>query len=291
MNFLLGLVMSSLGVIKGNFSPDNGMLKISDLFGNEDYAGHFDIQRKSPHMDAFRADYLNETIRIYSFADQLKDKVCIDLLGLPVESVYGTDEQKNKPTHLRWENMPGVITGVTQTEFDGYLNAVLEYESYSFNKDKPISTFTNRLHEDLSNFIIHKPGFMTGREVMQYVGTNVFRKIYDNVWVDATINQIKKDGPLIAIITDARFPSEIKGVKDADGLAVRLTRKVFDDNHASETSLDKDVYDWSNFDIVIDNQDLTIGEQCRQLYLALQDLKWAPLPVVEQFNKKEIIHE
>jgi len=47
---------------------------------------------------------------------------------------------------------------------------------------------------------------MTAREVMQFVGTNIFRKMKHNVWSSATINKIQKEKPKIAIIADCRFP-------------------------------------------------------------------------------------
>jgi hypothetical protein len=44
---------------------------------------------------------------------------------------------------------------------------------------------------------------------MQFVGTDFFRKMKTNVWVDATINKIKKEKPKIALITDFIFPNEV----------------------------------------------------------------------------------
>ena len=44
-------------------------------------------------------------IRTYSFADPLK-QICINLLGLSNEQCYGSDEDKNSLTSLRWEDIP-----------------------------------------------------------------------------------------------------------------------------------------------------------------------------------------
>tara|TARA_Y100001973_G_C5207988_1_gene343080 strand:- start:7002 stop:7784 length:783 start_codon:yes stop_codon:yes gene_type:complete len=110
---------------------------------------------------------------------------------------------------------------------------------------------------------------MTAREVMQYVGTDFFRKIYPNVWVDATIRKIKKDNPKLAVVVDCRFPNEVQGVQDAGGRVIRLTRDIFKglDNHPSETALD----DYEGFDAIIDNQDMNVGEQNEALYNQLAD--------------------
>ena len=51
----------------------------------------------------------SRTCKIYSFADALKEKVCIDVMGLSKEQCYGTDEQKNTLTGYRWENLPQEI--------------------------------------------------------------------------------------------------------------------------------------------------------------------------------------
>jgi hypothetical protein len=102
---------------------------------------------------------------------------------------------------------------------------------------------------------------LTAREVMQIVGTDMFRKMQHNVWVDATLLKIKNETPELAIIADCRFPNEIKAIKDAGGLVIKLNRNPHNSNHASETALDSINYDQRNFDIVILNQYLTVDEQ------------------------------
>ena len=66
---------------------------------------------------------------------------------------------------------------------------------------------------------------MTAREVMQYVGTDFFRKIYPDVWVDSTIRKIESEAPDLAVIVDCRFPNETKGVKEAGGKVIKLRGK------------------------------------------------------------------
>jgi hypothetical protein len=146
----------------------------------------------------------NAGIRIYSFADRLK-WLCVELLGLEEYQVWGTDEEKNQPTHLRWENMPGIPT--IQLDID----------------------------------IPQKTGFMTGREVLQYIGTNIFRKIYGDCWVRVTLRDIQRDNLPIAIIDDVRFPNEVVGINKAGGHVIKLTRRVTrldEPEHYSEAALD-----------------------------------------------------
>ena len=104
---------------------------------------------------------------------------------------------------------------------------------------------------------------MTAREVLQVVGTDFLRSIQHNVWADATIRRIQKDNPAIALIGDCRFPNEVEAVKKAGGTVIKLTRNVYNSDHASETALDPENYDHSNFDLVVDNEHLTIEEQWR----------------------------
>ena len=46
------------------------------------------------------------------------------------------------------------------------------------------------------------------------------------------------------------------------------------DVHESEKALDPDVYDWDNFDAVIDNKDMSISDQNGALYHVLRDWEW-----------------
>jgi len=102
---------------------------------------------------------------------------------------------------------------------------------------------------------------MTARQVLQVVGTEFFRSIQHNVWADATIRRIQQDNPLVALIGDCRFPNEVEAVKKAGGTVIKLTRNLYNSDHASETALDPENYDQSNFDLVVDNQNMTIEEQ------------------------------
>ena len=101
---------------------------------------------------------------------------------------------------------------------------------------------------------------MTARQFLQYLGTDVMRKIKDTVWVDHTIKTIKSEKPQIAIIPDVRFPNEIEAIHNAGGSIIRLTRDIFNSDHKCESSLDADNFDWKNFDHVVDNSDSSLDE-------------------------------
>ncbi len=112
---------------------------------------------------------------------------------------------------------------------------------------------------------------MTAREVLQYVGTDVFRSMQHNVWADATIRRIQKDNPSLALVADCRFPNEVDAVKNAGGIVIKLSRNLYDSDHASEKSLDEDIYDQSNFNFIVENKDLSIGEKNKRILNFLID--------------------
>lgn len=47
--------------------------------------------------------YPNLSHKIYSFADPLKEDICINILGLTYEQCYGSDDDKNTMTNLSWQ--------------------------------------------------------------------------------------------------------------------------------------------------------------------------------------------
>ena len=226
-NFMLGAEMLKLSLVRDKILvTPKGELLISDICGNTECEGIFDITRQTKSMDVMRAE-IYPFLRNWSFADVLKQEVCINILGLSWEQCYGTDEQKKGETHLRWENMPGNVKAGTE---------------FTESTDLPYPVIE-----------IDKRGQMTGRDVMQYVGTEIFRKMFNDVWAESTLRRIKQyqdsleDINNLSIITDCRFPNEVEAVQRAGGKVIRLTRQEFEDEHESETALDPENFDWNKF--------------------------------------------
>lgn len=250
-NFLLGLKMLELGLTHGTEMTSKGELKITDIWGDEKWAGCFDYYNNAPAVKDFLDENIHPWFKLYSFADLLKRDVCIGLLGLTEEQCFGTDEQKNTETHLRWENMPGVVTSITDEPHD------------ECPDDWVINGRLGPYYVKRGDIIYHNPGPMTAREVMQFVGTDVFRKMYHDVWAQGTVNRILKENSEFAVLTDLRFPNEVQAVQNAGGKVIRFTRcKTDPDQHASEIALD----DFDGFDAVIDNHEMKIGEQNGAVY-------------------------
>ena len=187
-NFLQMLKFHEYGVCKKASLNEQGQILVSDLFG-ETVSGVNWIPLTEEYVDISQLLESFGPCKIYAFADVLKE-FAVDVLGLEYHQVYGTNKEKNSPTHLSWENMP---TG-------------------------------------------NQEGMMTGREVLQYFGSDICRKMYENIWFDACIRRIRKDNPELALISDVRFSNEILGIKEAGGIVFGLPRDIVNgkDTHSSE---------------------------------------------------------
>jgi hypothetical protein len=237
-NFIYAIFMAQLGVADKVLLDEEGNILISDLFGDKTYEGVFDISNTNVTDININKVFamMHPQIRIYNFADALKKNLCMNMLGLSYQQCYGSDNDKNTLTNIQWSNMPG-------------------YDD----------SWTNRPDYDLS-------GFMTARQVMEFVGTDIFRKMKQDVWAQATLNKIHQDRPGLAIITDCRFPNEVDAIKSSGGKVIRLTRDPFQSTHISECILDKDNYDWSNFDYVLDNQNYSLYEKSVELKKIVEEI-------------------
>jgi hypothetical protein len=65
---------------------------------------------------------------------------------------------------------------------------------------------------------------LTPRYVLQYWGTEVFRKgFHDDLWIAALENKLRNSSDDI-VITDCRFPNEIRAIREAGGVVIRVKR-------------------------------------------------------------------
>jgi hypothetical protein len=241
-NILHGIVLKEQKALKEFDIGANGQLTVltSDEGGNEGW-GEFDIARRDEAFVDYAEYNMWPFVKLYSFADNLKS-ICQELFDIPTESLWGTDNQKNKKQkHLLWENMPKAIN------------------SSFMKKLLPVDAKKSRGW---------KEGPMTAREFMQVLGTDIMRKIYGSVWVNSTIKKMTQEQSELAIIADVRFPNEAKAIEDAGGTVIRLTRVIKEDNHPSEIALDN-----YNFKHYIDNKEGNIDalvSKVKSLYTKMQ---------------------
>ena len=65
---------------------------------------------------------------------------------------------------------------------------------------------------------------LTPRWVLQYWGTEVCRRAFhDDIWIAALENKLRSSNDDI-VISDCRFPNEIKSIKAAGGIVIRVVR-------------------------------------------------------------------
>ena len=65
---------------------------------------------------------------------------------------------------------------------------------------------------------------LTPRWVLQYWGTEVCRKgFHDDIWIASLENKLRNSKDDI-VISDCRFPNEIKSIKEAGGIVIRVKR-------------------------------------------------------------------
>lgn len=144
-----------------------------------------------------------------AFAEALKE-MCIAVLGLQRNLVYGTDTDKNTPTHIKWDTMP--------------LRVRWKYRLKWYKL---------------------RTGFMTVREVLQIMGTDIFREMFENdVWANSPFRRNWSEYDVV-IITDCRFPNEKAVTEARGGTVIRIDRETgLKDTHASETSLDNASFEY-----------------------------------------------
>lgn len=249
-NFVAGYTLSQLGRRGAPFCPvnfnidDEGHLvvnaSIADAEGNIIYDnGVLDLHRFDEEFVIWASNIMWPNVKLYNFADTLK-QVAVTVFGIPAENVYGTDAQKRESIHIKWIDMcaflpPRVVADLKR------------HEKY----DKK----------------------MTAREFLQYFGTNICRKLYDDCWINSCFNRILGDGSDLSIISDCRFPNEVKAAKKYGAKIIKLTRVIDeDDEHESETELDK--LGETHYDLVLDNQYMTIKEKNQAILDVLYDWGW-----------------
>lgn len=178
------------------------------------------------------------TFHIKKFGSSLKDIVCI-ITGCTREDLE-SQEFKEKELGREWW---------TYNKFDSGTSAKPKFTT------RPCYV-TEEVLEELGENRINKP---TYRWLLQNIGTECGRNIIgENVWINALFskykdnytsnNQVRGFGEWTRpkwIITDVRFPNELKAIKDRKGITIRVERDYVlrgeenpNNQHSSETALD-----------------------------------------------------
>lgn len=163
---------------------------------------------------------MDRRIHVVHFADALK-KACNVIFGIPLEDME-TEKGKRKLTKVKWPLNDSAVYGLPAgkalwTAHDGH----------------PV-----------------QPKFMTVREVLQFVGTELFRNQLDpDIWLNSVFLKPWAEDDIV-IIADARFPNEAALGRE-HGLLINIQRDtgIENDGHVSENALD----DYDGYHHVIQN--------------------------------------
>ena len=263
-NFIHGYQLRSHNVVAGFDITDKGDLVVATEFidsKGEREQGHafLDVKRMDLEFSEWAVYNMWPYVKSYSFADPLKN-IATELFDIKEENIRGTNIQKNAKIPVTWESMPGVITCAKTVKL------------------APVK----KLIDDGILFY-HKKGKMTGREFLQFFGSEICRKIYEEIWVSRLIKDVESEGSLLAVIDDCRYPNEAEAIQNAGGKVIKLTRSKYKDSHKSENAFDKDY----EFDAVIDNKNMSIQESHVELMKIIEDWGWLGAPIKPQTEDVE----
>ena len=105
-NYVFAWEMMGLGLIEREFKIlEDGKIWVSDVLGDSNHEGIFDPTRNTESMYYFLEKYVHPYVKMYSFADLLKQAVCMEILGLTYEQMY-TEEGKEEYTQFKFEDFP-----------------------------------------------------------------------------------------------------------------------------------------------------------------------------------------
>ena len=236
-NFLMATVMQKLGIMEDWRLNDKGKIEILGKVIDEnevesnDYF-ELDIENKEPDFLLW-ARGIHMNCKTYSLAYPLK-KTLRNLFGLTKEQT-DTQDGKKEETDITW----------------GQMAELLDSKERKRIKEEGIADKR-----------------MTGREVMEYFGTKVLRRMNEDIFVDALIKQLRNDEELlksqdvhnnVVLITDVRRLNEaVKLKKEFNATIVRLLRG--NPVNTSESDIDSITPDFT-----IDNRELTLEEMCGRL--------------------------
>lgn len=83
---------------------------------------------------------------------------------------------------------------------------------------------------------------MTAKDapLLQALGTDVFRRLNENIWVDIIKHQLEEEAPQYALLTDVRFVNEVDFIRSQGGIIIKIIRLNPDGSTYYSADRDKD---------------------------------------------------
>jgi len=205
-----------------------------------------------PSLD-FPHNWNKDIANQYSFAFALKN-FGIEVFGFTYNQMFGTNEEKNEYSqNIMWRNIP--------LPFDQKVHLYKSIPSRAYKEGIPF-----------------EQAYLTGREWLQIFGSEICREMWADCWAQNTILRIGRQHPRYALISDARFPNEIKVLLHhnhpnihPEPIFLKLCRNPLNDKHFSETALDNFDFSFIKHFYLIDNINLSQQEKEQQI---LTHLDW-----------------
>ena len=190
------------------------------------------------------------------FADKIKDITCM-LIGCTREQLEDSVFKNKELGEEWWHYKPRHgYSSCTIYDAQGKLLKVIDsHEIVSY------SEYHHYLKESTKFELVR----LTPRKLMQLLGTDAGRNIiHPNLWVNSLMSEYKstpvinfsENGVAVMqkyklpdwIISDVRFPNELKAIEDREGICIRVIRPS--DNHSteeheSETALDNAIFHYT----------------------------------------------
>ena len=122
------------------------------------------------------------------------------------------------------------LTNFHEFRRESFANSLKDAVSMVFNWDRTMlegrTKSAREWREQVDPWWAERLGMqhLTPRWVLQYWGTEVCRKgFHDDMWIASLENKLRNSTDDI-VISDCRFPNEIKSIKDAGGIVIRVKR-------------------------------------------------------------------
>lgn len=224
---IYGYLIAQNGIAPSVTFKENGdMYLIFDKKTNEGIK--LDIDDSDPLI----VDFLNKNVWKYvkhsNLATALKESL-IMLFGISREYLYGTNEQKNQPTHIMWEDMLKLIP------------------------------------ENLRANYMGRTGPMSGRNLMQIWGTEICRTLDSDCHIKSSLKLLMENDPIIGIMPDGRFENEFEYI---DSMRPNVDFKIWQIK-LKKSDLKSDMpaeqaaagIDESRYDLVVDNNNMSTLEK------------------------------
>lgn len=204
--------------------PHLGKWCLSGFHQDPDQA-HRSVTLLSESGEAVAITIDSSLARIVSFAGPLK-KMAEHVLGVDPSVIYGDDSKKSSPTQFLWDKQSVWIRWINSK------NRSLTYHSSSevLSLEKKIVNDIKTEYELWKFCTLYncfptdmRSGPMSGREVLQIIGTDIFRNNFDNkVWVKALERDIHSHPSSLILIDDVRFDDELDAVSSLGGAVIRF---------------------------------------------------------------------